>query len=152
MHLPSKDDLMNFSVLQMCVRVCAGACDCQHNTGGLSCERCRDGFYGDATRGTSSDCQPCPCPAGATCASVPKSGQVVCTNCPAGTTGTTRHQRTHISRCMYAYIVPGFQVPNQKLAKLGRVSPTRFLEASPPFLCRQAVRAMRRRFLRGPAG
>ncbi|KAM9790659.1 laminin subunit gamma-1 [Syngnathus typhle] len=64
-----------------------GACDCQHNTGGMSCERCRDGFYGDATRGTSSDCQPCPCPAGATCALVPKSGEVVCTNCPAGTTG-----------------------------------------------------------------
>ncbi|XP_061549216.1 laminin subunit gamma-1 [Phycodurus eques] len=64
-----------------------GACDCQHDTGGSSCERCRDGFYGDATRGTSSDCRPCPCPAGAACAAVPKSGQVVCTDCPAGTAG-----------------------------------------------------------------
>ncbi|XP_057713602.1 laminin subunit gamma-1 [Corythoichthys intestinalis] len=64
-----------------------GACDCQHNTGGLSCERCRDGFYGDATKGTSLDCQPCPCPAGATCAAIPKTDQVVCTNCPTGTTG-----------------------------------------------------------------
>uniref|UniRef100_A0A672HPT0 Laminin subunit gamma-1 n=1 Tax=Salarias fasciatus TaxID=181472 RepID=A0A672HPT0_SALFA len=64
-----------------------GACDCQHNTAGLSCERCKDGFYGDATQGTSSDCKPCPCPAGATCAVVPKVREVVCTNCPAGTTG-----------------------------------------------------------------
>ncbi|KAM6918887.1 laminin subunit gamma-1 [Xenentodon cancila] len=64
-----------------------GACDCQHNTGGLSCERCEDGFYGDATQGTSTDCQLCPCPARATCAVVPQTSEVVCTNCPAGTTG-----------------------------------------------------------------
>ncbi|XP_038125931.1 laminin subunit gamma-1 [Cyprinodon tularosa] len=64
-----------------------GACDCQDNTAGLSCERCKDGFYGNATRGTSGDCQPCPCPAGATCAVVIKTNEVVCTNCPSGTTG-----------------------------------------------------------------
>uniref|UniRef100_A0A673BD85 Laminin subunit gamma-1 n=1 Tax=Sphaeramia orbicularis TaxID=375764 RepID=A0A673BD85_9TELE len=64
-----------------------GACDCQHDTAGLSCERCKDGFYGDATQGTAGDCQPCPCPVGATCAVVPKTREVVCTNCPAGTTG-----------------------------------------------------------------
>uniref|UniRef100_A0A7N9AR09 Laminin subunit gamma-1 n=1 Tax=Mastacembelus armatus TaxID=205130 RepID=A0A7N9AR09_9TELE len=64
-----------------------GSCDCQHNTAGLSCERCKDGFYGDATQGTSGDCRPCPCPAGATCAVVPKTQEVVCTNCPTGTTG-----------------------------------------------------------------
>ncbi|XP_053739856.1 laminin subunit gamma-1 [Synchiropus splendidus] len=65
----------------------SGACSCQHDTAGLSCERCKDGFYGDATQGTPSDCQPCPCPSGATCAVVPKTSEVVCTNCPAGTTG-----------------------------------------------------------------
>ncbi|KAJ0012238.1 hypothetical protein NQD34_013213 [Periophthalmus magnuspinnatus] len=64
-----------------------GACKCDHNTAGLSCERCQDGFYGDATGGTAADCQPCPCPSGATCAVVPKTKEVVCTNCPAGTTG-----------------------------------------------------------------
>uniref|UniRef100_A0A8C6SCS1 Laminin, gamma 1 n=1 Tax=Neogobius melanostomus TaxID=47308 RepID=A0A8C6SCS1_9GOBI len=64
-----------------------GACECEHNTAGLSCERCKDGFYGDATGGSAADCQPCPCPSGATCAVVPKTKEVVCTNCPAGTTG-----------------------------------------------------------------
>ncbi|XP_012681774.2 laminin subunit gamma-1 [Clupea harengus] len=64
-----------------------GMCDCLHNTAGLSCERCKDGFYGDSTAGSSSDCKPCPCPGGATCAVVPKTREVVCTNCPAGTTG-----------------------------------------------------------------
>ncbi|TDH06384.1 hypothetical protein EPR50_G00132680 [Perca flavescens] len=65
----------------------SGACDCRDNTAGLSCERCKDGFYGDATHGSSGDCQPCPCPTRATCAVVPKTREVVCTNCPAGTTG-----------------------------------------------------------------
>uniref|UniRef100_A0A8C1ST21 Laminin subunit gamma-1-like n=1 Tax=Cyprinus carpio TaxID=7962 RepID=A0A8C1ST21_CYPCA len=64
-----------------------GMCNCQHNTTGMSCERCKDGFYGDSTVGSSSDCKPCPCPAGATCAVVPRTKEVVCTNCPTGTTG-----------------------------------------------------------------
>ncbi|XP_062338515.1 laminin subunit gamma-1 [Osmerus eperlanus] len=65
----------------------SGMCSCQHNTAGLSCERCKDGYYGDSTAGTSTDCKPCPCPGGATCAVVPKTKEVVCTNCPTGTTG-----------------------------------------------------------------
>uniref|UniRef100_A0A8C7SDZ8 Laminin, gamma 1 n=1 Tax=Oncorhynchus mykiss TaxID=8022 RepID=A0A8C7SDZ8_ONCMY len=64
-----------------------GMCDCLHNTAGLSCERCKDGYYGDSTVGSSSDCKPCPCPGGSTCAVVPKTKEVVCTNCPTGTTG-----------------------------------------------------------------
>uniref|UniRef100_A0A452H759 Laminin subunit gamma-1 n=1 Tax=Gopherus agassizii TaxID=38772 RepID=A0A452H759_9SAUR len=50
-------------------------------------DRCSDGYYGDATTGIPSDCQPCPCPGGSSCAIVPKTKEVVCTNCPAGTAG-----------------------------------------------------------------
>uniref|UniRef100_A0A8C5QNT2 Laminin subunit gamma 1 n=1 Tax=Leptobrachium leishanense TaxID=445787 RepID=A0A8C5QNT2_9ANUR len=65
----------------------SGACRCEHNTAGPNCERCSEGYYGDSTAGTSSDCQPCPCPGGTSCAVVPKTKEVVCTNCPLGTTG-----------------------------------------------------------------
>uniref|UniRef100_A0A8C8LMF1 Laminin subunit gamma-1 n=1 Tax=Oncorhynchus tshawytscha TaxID=74940 RepID=A0A8C8LMF1_ONCTS len=67
-----------------------GMCNCLHNTAGLSCERCKDGYYGDSTVGSSSDCKPCPCPGGSTCAVVPKTKEVVCTNCPTGTTGNNK--------------------------------------------------------------
>ncbi|MBN3312115.1 LAMC1 protein, partial [Atractosteus spatula] len=64
-----------------------GVCDCRDNTAGPNCERCEDGYYGDSSSGTTSDCKPCPCPAGSTCAVVPVTKEVVCTNCPSGTTG-----------------------------------------------------------------
>ncbi|KAJ8357310.1 hypothetical protein SKAU_G00201040 [Synaphobranchus kaupii] len=64
-----------------------GMCDCKHNTAGISCEKCKDGYYGDATAGTSSDCKHCPCPGDSACAVVPKTKEVVCTNCTTGTTG-----------------------------------------------------------------
>ncbi|XP_011359503.1 laminin subunit gamma-1 isoform X1 [Pteropus vampyrus] len=64
-----------------------GVCNCRDNTAGPQCERCSDGYYGDSSLGTSSDCQPCPCPGGSSCAVVPKTQEVVCTNCPTGTTG-----------------------------------------------------------------
>ncbi|KAF4018641.1 hypothetical protein G4228_010087 [Cervus hanglu yarkandensis] len=64
-----------------------GVCNCRDNTAGPHCEKCGDGYYGDSTAGTSFDCQPCPCPGGSSCAVVPKTQEVVCTNCPTGTTG-----------------------------------------------------------------
>jgi len=64
-----------------------GVCNCRDNTAGPNCEKCSDGYYGDSTAGTSLDCQPCPCPGGSSCAVVPKTQEVVCTNCPTGTTG-----------------------------------------------------------------
>ena len=86
-------------------------CSCQHNTAGLSCERCKDGYYGDSTAGTSTDCKPCPCPGGATCAVVPKTKEVVCTNCPTGTTGESLLLPLHTSSwftgtilCLFAKI------------------------------------------------
>ncbi|XP_035661011.1 laminin subunit gamma-3-like [Branchiostoma floridae] len=36
-----------------------GTCmNCQHNTEGPRCERCKSGYHGDATKGTADDCQP----------------------------------------------------------------------------------------------
>nr|XP_022341960.1 basement membrane-specific heparan sulfate proteoglycan core protein-like isoform X4 [Crassostrea virginica] len=81
-----------------------GRCrNCQHNTAGDHCERCATGFYGDATRGTPSDCQPCPCPLtqapnqfSPTC-ELGRDGQVRCTACPAGHTGL------RCERCIQGY-------------------------------------------------
>ncbi|XP_041134161.1 laminin subunit gamma-1-like [Polyodon spathula] len=65
----------------------SGNCYCRDHTDGLNCERCKDGYYGDSTIGNPTDCKPCPCLGGSSCAVVPKTREVVCTNCPTGTTG-----------------------------------------------------------------
>lgn len=65
----------------------AGACECSDFTAGMTCERCRAGYHGNAVTGTPGDCRPCPCPGRTSCAEIAKTGQVVCTNCPAGQTG-----------------------------------------------------------------
>ncbi|KHJ89090.1 laminin EGF-like protein [Oesophagostomum dentatum] len=59
---------------------------CEHSTEGTHCERCKKGFYGDATKGTPYDCTPCPCPGAADCY-LDAQGQVACRNCPAGLYG-----------------------------------------------------------------
>ncbi|XP_040361205.1 basement membrane-specific heparan sulfate proteoglycan core protein isoform X4 [Ixodes scapularis] len=71
-----------------------GRClNCQHNTDGPSCGSCKRGFYGNATNGSPSDCQSCPCPIVAvpgqfspTCV-LEADGQVTCNSCPIGLEG-----------------------------------------------------------------
>ncbi|KAI5089365.1 laminin subunit gamma-3, partial [Silurus meridionalis] len=65
-----------------------GVCDCTDFTTGPSCERCQDGYFGNVLTGSPGDCVPCPCPSHTACAQVPETGEVVCTNCPAGQRGT----------------------------------------------------------------
>uniref|UniRef100_A0A7M4G0V1 Basement membrane-specific heparan sulfate proteoglycan core protein n=1 Tax=Crocodylus porosus TaxID=8502 RepID=A0A7M4G0V1_CROPO len=45
-----------------CDQVFGYCLNCQHNTEGPQCNKCKPGFFGDATRGTSTACRPCPCP------------------------------------------------------------------------------------------
>ncbi|ETE59278.1 Basement membrane-specific heparan sulfate proteoglycan core protein, partial [Ophiophagus hannah] len=41
----------------------SGYClNCQHNTEGPRCDKCKLGFFGDATQATPAACRPCPCP------------------------------------------------------------------------------------------
>lgn len=65
----------------------SGVCECSDFTTGMTCEHCLDGYYGNALIGTPGDCQPCPCPDRTSCSQIAETGQVVCTNCPAGRTG-----------------------------------------------------------------
>lgn len=67
----------------------SGVCECADFTAGKACERCLEGYYGNALIGTPGDCQPCPCPDQSSCARIASTGQVVCTNCPRGQTGET---------------------------------------------------------------
>ncbi|KAJ8270754.1 hypothetical protein GJAV_G00118850 [Gymnothorax javanicus] len=67
--------------------------DCADHTAGPHCDICAPGFYGDATKGTANDCQPCACPLqipsnnfSPTCFQDPR-GELICDRCPPGYTG-----------------------------------------------------------------
>ncbi|XP_047459285.1 laminin subunit beta-2 isoform X2 [Mugil cephalus] len=72
-----------------------GECrDCRDYTAGHLCERCVDGFYGNAVLGSGEHCRPCSCPGnpgtdhfnGHSCQPDPYSNQITC-NCRQGYTG-----------------------------------------------------------------
>ena len=73
----------------------AGCVNCQHFTTGTQCQNCIAGYYGDATRGTPTDCQQCQCNTWATTCVVnvadPQGHQ--CTSCTGFTAGN------HCERC-----------------------------------------------------
>ncbi|XP_073426231.1 basement membrane-specific heparan sulfate proteoglycan core protein isoform X5 [Dendrobates tinctorius] len=70
----------------------SGEClNCQHNTEGAKCERCKPGFYGDPRPGSPAHCQPCPCRGTSgeyfgTCF-LDTDGQPTCDSCPTGSIG-----------------------------------------------------------------
>nr|XP_006640850.2 PREDICTED: laminin subunit gamma-3 [Lepisosteus oculatus] len=64
-----------------------GVCQCTDNTTGPACDSCLHGFYGNPLIGSSSDCQPCPCPSQSGCTQIPATQEVVCTECPPGQRG-----------------------------------------------------------------
>ncbi|XP_077077233.1 laminin subunit alpha-2 isoform X13 [Siphateles boraxobius] len=84
---------------------------CRDHTIGPNCERCAPGYYGDTSRGTADDCQPCACPLlspsnnfSPTC-HVNAGGEVICDRCQPGYAGA------RCDRCANGYFgrpsVPG---------------------------------------------
>ncbi|XP_061163155.1 basement membrane-specific heparan sulfate proteoglycan core protein-like [Saccostrea echinata] len=133
-----------------------GRCrNCQHNTDGEQCGRCATGFYGDATRGTPSDCQPCPCPLtqppnqfSPTC-ELARNGQVRCTACPAG------HRGLRCESCIQGYtgnpIQPGDYCkistgPDCQCDSRGTVPNTQCDVVTKQCQCKANVRGQRCRF------
>uniref|UniRef100_A0A8C3AX25 Laminin subunit alpha-2 n=1 Tax=Cyclopterus lumpus TaxID=8103 RepID=A0A8C3AX25_CYCLU len=67
--------------------------DCSHHTTGPHCDSCLPGYYGNATRGSPADCQPCACPLNLpsnnfspTC-HLDEEGELLCDQCQPGYTG-----------------------------------------------------------------
>ncbi|XP_047184470.1 laminin subunit alpha-2 isoform X2 [Scophthalmus maximus] len=76
-----------------CHEVTGHCLDCSHHTTGPHCDTCLPGYYGNATRGSPADCQPCPCPLNLpsnnfspTC-HLSEEGELLCDQCQPGYTG-----------------------------------------------------------------
>ncbi|CAH6778160.1 Lama2 [Phodopus roborovskii] len=82
-----------FGHAESCDDITGECLNCKDHTGGPYCNECLPGFYGDPTRGTSEDCQPCACPLSIpsnnfspTC-HLDRSLGLICDECPVGYTG-----------------------------------------------------------------
>ncbi|XP_077409138.1 laminin subunit alpha-2 isoform X2 [Vanacampus margaritifer] len=76
-----------------CHQITGHCLDCSHRTAGPHCDICQTGFYGDATRGSATDCHPCACPLtvpgnnfSPTC-HLGGGGELLCDQCQPGYTG-----------------------------------------------------------------
>nr|XP_054604109.1 laminin subunit alpha-2 isoform X1 [Nothobranchius furzeri] len=76
-----------------CHEVTGHCLNCSHNTMGQHCDTCLPGYYGNATRGSPEDCQPCACPLSIpsnnfspTCR-LGEQGEVLCDQCRPGYAG-----------------------------------------------------------------
>lgn len=100
-----------FGHSESCDEITGECLNCKHHTDGPYCSQCLPGFYGDPTKGTSDDCQPCACPLhmpsnnfSPTC-HLDRSLGLICDECPVGYTGP------RCERCAEGYFgqpsVPG---------------------------------------------
>ncbi|TEA36180.1 hypothetical protein DBR06_SOUSAS7510018, partial [Sousa chinensis] len=92
-----------FGHAESCDDITGECLNCKDHTGGLYCNKCLPGFYGDPTKGTSDDCQPCACPLNIpsnnfspTC-HLDRSLGLICDECPVGYRGP------HCERCAEGY-------------------------------------------------
>ncbi|KAM6915638.1 laminin subunit alpha-2 isoform 3-T3 [Xenentodon cancila] len=76
-----------------CHEVTGHCMDCTHNTAGYHCDTCLPGYYGNATRGSPVDCQPCACPLNlpsnnfSPICHLGEDGELLCDQCQPGYTG-----------------------------------------------------------------
>ncbi|XP_012410390.1 laminin subunit alpha-2, partial [Trichechus manatus latirostris] len=100
-----------FGHAESCDDITAECLNCKDHTSGPYCNECLPAFYGDPTKGTSEDCQPCACPLNSpsnnfspTC-HLDRSLGLICDECPVGYTGP------RCERCAEGYFgqpsVPG---------------------------------------------
>ncbi|XP_014316587.1 laminin subunit alpha-2 isoform X2 [Myotis lucifugus] len=82
-----------FGHADSCDDITAECLNCRDHTGGPYCNKCLPGFYGDPTKGTAEDCQPCACPLNIpsnnfspTC-HLDRSLGLLCDECPVGYAG-----------------------------------------------------------------